>query len=124
MCNDWCRLNTQALDALDHGEIALAEKAFLSACESQDFRAYNNLGWFYYVQGTDGAVKDSVAEALSQLQRAIAHTRHTINTANKMNNQINSVSPKCWSVFKELALGTLSYGWNQMSNEILYWTGN
>ena len=49
---------------------------------------------------------------------------HTINTANKMNNQINSVSPKRWRVFKELALGTLSYGWNQMSNEILYWTGN
>ena len=49
---------------------------------------------------------------------------HTINTANKMNNQINSVSPKYWGAFKELALGTLSYGWNQMSNEILYWTGN
>lgn len=49
---------------------------------------------------------------------------HTINTANKMNNQINSVSPKYWSAFKELALGTLDYGWNQMSNEILYWTGN
>lgn len=78
MCNDWHRLNTQALDALDHGEIALAEKAFLSACESQDFRAYNNLGRFYYVQGTDGAVKGSVTEALSQLQRAIAHTRHPI----------------------------------------------
>ena len=49
---------------------------------------------------------------------------HTINTANKMNNQINSVSPKYWDAFKELALGTLNYGWNQMSNEILYWTGN
>ena len=49
---------------------------------------------------------------------------HTINTTNKMNNQINSVSPKYWGAFKELALGTLNYGWNQMSNEILYWTGN
>ena len=49
---------------------------------------------------------------------------HTINTANKMNNQINSVSPKYWGAFKDLALGTLNYGWNQMSNEILYWTGN
>ena len=49
---------------------------------------------------------------------------HTINTANKMNNQINSVSPKYWGAFKELALGTLNYGWNQMSNDILYWTGN
>ena len=49
---------------------------------------------------------------------------HTINTANKMNNQINSVSPKYWGTFKELALGVLDYGWNQMTNEILYWTGN
>lgn len=49
---------------------------------------------------------------------------HTINTANKMNNQINSVSPKYWGAYKELALGTLNYGWNQMSNEVLYWTGN
>ena len=49
---------------------------------------------------------------------------HTINTANKMNNQINGVSPKYWGIFKELALGVLNYGWNQMSNEILYWTGN
>ena len=44
--------------------------------------------------------------------------------ANKMNNQINSVSPKYWGAFKELAKGVLKYGWNQMSNEILYWTGN
>ncbi len=49
---------------------------------------------------------------------------HTINTANKMNNQINSVSPKYLGAFKDLALGTLNYGWNQMSNEVLYWTGN
>ena len=49
---------------------------------------------------------------------------HTINTANRMHNQSNSVSPKYWGAFKELALGTLNYGWNQMSNEILYWTGN
>ena len=46
---------------------------------------------------------------------------HTINTANKMNNQINGVY---WGAFKELALGALNYGWNQMSDEILYWTGN
>ena len=49
---------------------------------------------------------------------------HTINTTNRMNNQINSVAPKYWSAFKEIALGTLRYGWNQMTNEILYWTGN
>ena len=78
MSNDWQRLNVQAIDLLDSGEIASAEKAFVSACESQDFRAYNNLGWFYYVQGTGSEIKDSVAEALSWLQRAIAHTRHPI----------------------------------------------
>ena len=49
---------------------------------------------------------------------------HTINTANKMNNQINGVAPKYWDAFKEVALGVLKYGWNQMSNEILYWTNN
>lgn len=54
-----------------------------------------------------------------------SHPMHTIIiTANRMNNQINSISPKYWGAFKELALGTLNYGWNQMSNEILYWTGN
>lgn len=58
------------------------------------------------------------------LEQAAMIYYHTKNTANKMNNQINSVSPKYWSAFKEVALGTLKYGWNQMSNEILYWTGN
>mgnify|MGYP001124310717 FL=1 len=42
----------------------------------------------------------------------------------KMNNQINSVAPKYWGAFKELAIGVLNYGWNQMTNEILYWTEN
>ena len=49
---------------------------------------------------------------------------HTLNTASKMNNQINGIAPKYWGAFQELALGTLDYGWNQMTNEILYWTGN
>ena len=61
------------------------------------------------------------ARALEQAGMAYYHTK---NTANKMNNQINSVSPKYWGAFKELAAGTLNYGWNQMTNEILYWTGN
>jgi hypothetical protein len=56
-------------------------------------------------------------------QSAMAYY-HTINTANKMNNQINSVSPKYWKAYKEIALGTLDYGWNQLTNEILYWTDN
>lgn len=42
----------------------------------------------------------------------------------KMNNQINNVAPKYWGAFKELAIGVLYYGWNQMTNEILYWTEN
>ena len=65
----------------------------------------------------------NLPEARALEQAGMAYY-HTINTANKMNNQINSVSPKYWGAFKELALGTLNYGWNKMSNEILYWTGN
>ena len=65
----------------------------------------------------------SLPESRALEQAGMAYY-HTINTANKMNNQINSVSPKYWGAFKALALGSLNYGWNQMSNEILYWTGN
>lgn len=65
----------------------------------------------------------NLPEARALEQAGMAYY-HTINTANKMNNQINSVSPKYWGAFKELALGTLSYGWNQMSNEVLYWAGS
>ena len=65
----------------------------------------------------------NLAEARALEQSGMAYY-HTINTANKMNNQINSVSPNYWSIYKDLALGVLDYGWNQMSNEILYWTGN
>lgn len=51
---------------------------------------------------------------------------HTINTANKMNNQINGISPfnLKLGVYKESAVGMLGYAWNQASNEILYWTEN
>lgn len=65
----------------------------------------------------------NLSEARALEQAGMAYY-HTINTANRMNNQINSVAPKYWGKFKEMALGTLNYGWNQMSNEILYWTGN
>ena len=41
-----------------------------------------------------------------------------------MNNQINSVAPKFWGEYKAIASGVLDYGWNKMTNEILYWTGN
>ena len=65
----------------------------------------------------------SLSEARALEQAGMVYY-HTINTANRMNNQINSVAPKYWGACQELALGTLNYGWNQMSNEILYWTGN
>ena len=76
-----------------------------------------------------GLEMEVIASGLSMqesraLEQAGMTYYHTINTANKMNNQINSVSPKYWGAFKEYALGTLEYGWNQMTNEILYWTGN
>lgn len=65
------------------------------------------------------------AEARAIEQAAMVYY-HTINTANKMNNQINGISsfnPKLGD-YKEAALGVLGYAWNQVSNEILYWTGN
>ncbi len=65
----------------------------------------------------------NLLEARALEQAGMAYY-HTINTSNKMNNQINSVSPKYWSTFMAIAIGTLDYGWNQMTNEILYWTGN
>jgi hypothetical protein len=49
---------------------------------------------------------------------------HTINTTNKMNNQINGIAPKCWGAFKEIALGTLNYIDNKMTNAILCWAEN
>ena len=65
----------------------------------------------------------NLPEARALEQAGMAYY-HTLNTTNKMNNQINSVAPKYWGAFKELALGVLDYGWNQMSNEILYWAGS
>ena len=51
---------------------------------------------------------------------------HTINTANKMNNQINGISPhnKSYGVYMEAGRGVARYLENKVSNEILYWTGN
>ena len=63
------------------------------------------------------------ARGVEQIQM-LAH--HTINTANKMNNQINGISPinKKIGVYMKAARGALAYLENQISNEILYWTGN
>ena len=67
----------------------------------------------------------SYVQARAVEQAAMAYY-HTINTANKMNNQINGISPfnPKLGVYKEAAVGMLGYTWNQVSNEILYWTGN
>ncbi|MDY4201446.1 MAG: RHS repeat-associated core domain-containing protein, partial [Schaedlerella sp.] len=50
---------------------------------------------------------------------------HTINTANKMNNQINGISLKNPQLQRYLtaAEGALGYMWNQVSNEVLNWAG-
>ena len=63
------------------------------------------------------------ARGVEQIQM-LAH--HTINTANKMNNQINGIGPfnRKLGVYMEAGRGALSYLENQISNEILYWTGN
>ena len=62
-------------------------------------------------------------EARAYEQAAMLY-HHTINTANKMNNQINGISPSNWKPFQLIGLGALQYTENQMSNEILYWTEN
>ncbi len=51
---------------------------------------------------------------------------HTINTANRMNNQINGISPsnKSLGIYMEAGRGVAGYLGNQISNDILYWTGN
>ena len=76
-----------------------------------------------------GLEMDVIASGLNleesrALEQAGMAYYHTINTANKMNNQINSVAPKYWDKFKGIASGLLDYGYNQMTNEILYWTGS
>ena len=51
---------------------------------------------------------------------------HTINTANRMNNQINGISPfnKSLGIYMAAGRGVAGYLENQITNEILYWTGN
>ena len=46
---------------------------------------------------------------------------HTINTVDKKNNQINGIKPTDWDIYKMLAEFTLKYGYNQMTNEIMFW---
>lgn len=50
---------------------------------------------------------------------------HTLNTSNRMNNQINGISPRnrLLSTYMEAGRGVSAYLENQVTNEILYWTG-
>ena len=63
------------------------------------------------------------ARGVEQIQM-LAH--HTLNTANRMNNQINGISPSNprLGMYMEAGRGVMAYLGNQISNEILYWTGN
>ena len=65
-------------------------------------------------------------EAARGVEQTYMLYHHTINTQNKMNNQINGISPKNKNLgmYMEAAKGALGYAWNQVSNEVLYWTGN
>ena len=74
MDKNWTTWNTQAMQALDRGDIAQAERAFRQACGSGDSRADSNLGWFYFLMG--GSVRDSEAEARYWIQKALQRSRH------------------------------------------------
>lgn len=74
MDKNWTTWNTQAMQALDHGDIEQAERAFRQACGSGDPRADSNLGWFYFLMG--GRVRDSEAEARYWIQKALQRSRH------------------------------------------------
>ena len=65
----------------------------------------------------------TLAEARALEQSGMLYY-HTINTANKMNNQINGVAEKFWDFYKLVAIGTLEYAENQLTNAILCWLGN
>ena len=60
------------------------------------------------------------------LEQMLMLKHHTINTANKMNNQINGISPlnPNLQVYMAAGRGIAGYLENQLSNEVLYWTGN
>ena len=69
---------------------------------------------------------DDVFKTVDMYFRGLWNKEKVLNELRyyKMNNQINSVAPKYWDKFKGIASGLLDYGYNQMTNEILYWTGS
>lgn len=52
-------------------------------------------------------------------------SRRTINTANRMKNQINGIRPanRSLNTYMEAGRGVAKYIENQVTNEMLYWTG-
>ena len=68
---------------------------------------------------------DLSAEAARGIEQIEMLYYHTLNTSNKINNQINGISPNNKNLLKymEAGRGALKYTENQISNEILYWTG-
>ena len=60
------------------------------------------------------------------VEQAFMLYHHTVNTKNAMNNQINGISHRNEKrdFYMKAAEGVLGYMWNQVSNEVLYWTGN
>ena len=62
------------------------------------------------------------ARGLEQIYMLYYHTK---NTKDRMNNQINGISPsnKLLNAYMEAGRGAISYLDNQISNEILYWSG-
>ena len=49
----------------------------------------------------------------------------TLNTANRMNSQINGIGPgnRLLNTYMEAGRGVASYIENQVTNEMLYWIG-
>lgn len=66
----------------------------------------------------------TLAEAKG-LEQVLMIENHTINTANRMNNQINGISPlnRKLGVYMEATRGIVDFSWNFLSNEALYWLG-
>ncbi len=73
----------------------------------------------------DLATNLTAAEARGAEQILMLY-HHTKNTFDKMNNQINGISPwnKLLNIYMEAGRGALQYYENKISNEYLYWTGN
>ena len=77
----------------------------------------------------NGLKMEVVASGLTLLQakaveQACMAYHHTINTLDKKNNQINGIASWRWLEYIPIAESGLAYSWNQVTNEILYWTGN